>query len=1589
MERLAPPSLLVACALLVTAGEQPPRAHLPPPSPRATELLAVGDAAAEAGRWADAVAAYVELLEAGPDAVCAVGADRVVGARHLGRLRLMDLGPKGRKACREALDAEAAPRFAELRARRDVDTLRDFARLHGPSSYGAAAWDVVGDLAWERGLTGQALDAYRRAAAWGAEDREKGRRLSKVALCLARLGRGSEAERALRSAREHSQDPLGAGGQRLDGDRLERIASLAAPRVTEGPGQRLWRRALRARRSSQWPWTPVLPALGHGLVLVHGGEGVTARDEFTGETVWRYDPPVDRRVGMRQVYGTGAGGPMTVTVGESWVYASFVQPTDQPHPLHTRRRIHALAPAAGRPVYVLGEPSATEPLLGRMCFCAPPAEREGVVYALGFADTGSTDFYLWAFDAATGRPCWRRYLFSGPAPKTLYLGPGHSSPLTVADGAVYVLSNSGGVASVHAFDGTLRWARRYERTAGFWRTDGGEPIASWPGWRNAPRVLGETVVVVPCDAESVLGLDAETGAVRWRRPREGHAFVHGAGRGLIVLAGKKVEAVNVATGKTSWERGLQDPGTVGIGAIAGGKVVCPTQSGVLTLDLATGRQTASSPAIRGHVVPGRSTWAVANGHSLASHCQPTSVIARERGQLEASPEAAEPRYRLAIALRAAGRDAEAADHLREALERSAGQADPLVQRVRAAAWRLYHALGERAEAEEQHGLAIRRYRQAAAAAMAPARRARALLGEARCLRAQRAWSDLVALYQQLIEQRFEVLYSFSEDAWTNVSVHAERQIASLVRQHGRSAYAPFERAAEQVAAARPETAVRAYPNSRAALGAWRRLAEEAVKRGDQAEAARHLAARLRRLRPGSREAEAAARELLAAYEQAGDRAAARAFLESLGTDSAAQRLQSPRYEEPRPDPHAPVAADVTFPVVHRWTAKPAGLEPLSLVGTPTPGLAGRVFARDSHTLHCLDAATGEVRWRLALGQSRRTERGWRVRGHGELVLLYGGRHLFAVEPRTGAGRWTVDLGEDSAQTIRRTAGWAPVGRHRLSLPTFAFAPDLVFAATASGRVVALDAHSGESRWTAALPGRPLSRLARRGDRLLVATGPGCRVVRLDAATGRVIQIVRLRGRAPSSRPIWAGETLVMVGAGRAAAFDALSGERLWRLTPLRRGRLGVQRFGSRLVLLSSAGSLESVDAASGDRADGRRVGEIVGCLRCGADLFLFCRRNVGGAKRLTVEAYRGRDLVLRWFATLPSPRVYDAAATRHCLLISSHGAGASREDSRRQVLVLDRASGRRQGALDLRPFRPYALSRFVAWPRRLLATVHNTDDEVEAERLVAFASGPHAGVGDERGDPLLEALRQGRLDVDGRIALARRHAGRGAFPEALDLLDRGAEGADLADTEYLRLGDATARVRRQAIAAEPPQRSIYALDWELPEPIALDRFHQFDLAPRGERMPAGRWRGRDDLAATVHLAYTPTLFCLYAVVRDDVHRGGDALDLLLARGRADARQWGEGDTGLRVTAGGGGEVECWLGRMVKGAVAGGAVRDEERRATRYWLLVPWSVLGEFTAKAGARVNAAVAVHDADGRGREGALRWGIPEPGLTGRLLLR
>jgi outer membrane protein assembly factor BamB len=152
----------------------------------------------------------------------------------------------------------------------------------------------------------------------------------------------------------------------------------------------------------------------------------------------------------------------------------------------------------------------------------------------------------------------------------------------------------------------------------------------------------------------------------------------------------------------------------------------------------------------------------------------------------------------------------------------------------------------------------------------------------------------------------------------------------------------------------------------------------------------------------------------------------------------------------------------------------------------------------------------------------------------------------AIDAATGRTRWQTDTKLDLSAGPGAGAGLVVVG-------------------TNGGQLVALDAASGQTRWTAQMSGEVLAPPLVSGDRVIVRTVDG-RLRALAVSDGKEVWTVEdqvprlsLRGTAP---PVLAGDAVVGgFDSGRVMAVSLASGETLWQAqvsTP--RGRSELERL---------------------------------------------------------------------------------------------------------------------------------------------------------------------------------------------------------------------------------------------------------------------------------------------------------------------------------------------------------------------------------------------------------------------------------------------
>jgi outer membrane protein assembly factor BamB len=193
---------------------------------------------------------------------------------------------------------------------------------------------------------------------------------------------------------------------------------------------------------------------------------------------------------------------------------------------------------------------------------------------------------------------------------------------------------------------------------------------------------------------------------------------------------------------------------------------------------------------------------------------------------------------------------------------------------------------------------------------------------------------------------------------------------------------------------------------------------------------------------------------------------------------------------------------------------------------------GRLFLTTfAGSLTALDAATGKVAWRYRSGRC-----GWASPALAAHVVY----ETFIGSPECSAHANDGVVAAFDAETGRRL--WLRRIGPTESSPLVSRC--VVYVGDWDGRVWALDASNGRTRWVAQLHGAIKGSLALSGTRLFIGTYGGD-VVALSARTGRTIWRTGGHGRIYSSPAVAYGRVYIGSLDGGVYAFGAGTGHLLW------------------------------------------------------------------------------------------------------------------------------------------------------------------------------------------------------------------------------------------------------------------------------------------------------------------------------------------------------------------------------------------------------------------------------------------------------------
>jgi outer membrane protein assembly factor BamB len=1198
--------------------------------PELDQLVTRAGGLVEAGRYAEALAIWEDALARHPNALVPLDRTRARGISEWVGERIAALPEEGRAAHRRRVDPPAQHLFETAARARDTGGLEKIAELYPLSSWADDALALAGALHLDAGENERAAADLERALDL-ASDAVTAARLG---LALSRCGRREALEDlARRAARELPDAEVRVGGaaQALAAHlkalaERTREARRAAPAL-ELPAWEMmggapagWKLAEPGVELARLAWAdtvgiprfdadedvgirrgmalaptvefrPLFPAVSDGLLFVQNGIAVTAYNLFARQPdkLWQFRVPVPAGEVMfdnRVIYA--------VSVHDGRVYANLITAAgsaeDQlgyvrvkfPFP---RRALFALDAASGKPLWRVGGRPRTDSLEENASFATPPTPHGRRLYAGAIKQKFATDpfeHYVLCLDPETGKILWSTFVASGGTEINLF---GNStreslgSPVSVAGDTAYYVTNHGVAAAIDAATGRLRWTHRYPQIP-VMPTRSVYVAKNRLEWIPSPPLVAHGVVAVtPADATFLFALDARTGELRWKRLRGRGGMdvrsIYGIRDHVLVLGGERLELLDIRSGEPTAPPSTDELLGTGRGVVAedGFYVPCRDKLRKLawdgTWDEAKARPWPGGPGEGGNLLVVEGAMILASQEAVQVYFDRKDQERAIREELRKDPDSAVALYRGAILFLQSGAPGEAALLLSRVVERTAGSARPEDERLQRAARKRLFAVSMEAGRGELAALrldrAAERFRAAREAApdLASEVEAWMCLGQAHL--AGKEAARAVEEYQELL-----VRHGAQLAGGRPVFDLAREAIESVVRIHGREAYAAQEKAAR----ASLERALRestpdaflavfsAWPNSRAAEEALYRAAGAFARLGRGEEEVVALRRFLREY-PGSGRSPDVHAALVRGLERKGHFAGAAALLRRMlrafpeaDVPEGEDRVKAKLFAERRlaSDPYRKTAGEAPLPALwpplrSRWTYTDGEYRegaPLAPAGRAPAAAAGLLLMNYGTGVKALDLAREGPAWHL------KAPAGVRAAAFVDDALL--------VADDAGVQRVVLREGQVD---WRHEAG----GRVRGFMVSGGFA----FFLAGDPRhepgsvLTALDASRGSVAWTQPFEGVPSSRVFAAGEAVVFTTVSPNRIHLFEAETGK-----RLAADAPfapglSARVVHVQDDLLVLHAERRflEGYDLPGGGLRWRVN--------LERYSTRAVEVGPAG----------------------------------------------------------------------------------------------------------------------------------------------------------------------------------------------------------------------------------------------------------------------------------------------------------------------------------------------------------------------------------------------------------------------------------
>lgn len=413
---------------------------------------------------------------------------------------------------------------------------------------------------------------------------------------------------------------------------------------------------------------PVHPLVVDGLVICRGDSDIEARDLSTGQIRWttaltekRAGRPIERPIPpmLYQQLGGGYGGQyrlgdcgrawMTAAAGKVFVLHSFpyhvgnlaAMANLRQNPQLARQMadvstLSALAADSGKVVWETGggRGADAKDILGGCKFISSPTYAAGRLYVVA---TYMESFHLLCINAETGAMLWNSSISQTPMLQNygyFCLEPENErgSPPAVADGKVYVATNSGVIAAFDADGGAALWAHQYGGQNNYISAEvavvsngggmGAMPMAQQFSEFFPPNPLIVTqgrLICLPADGNELLILNADDGASIARVGRMGQRHLSYISDDRVLLSGQGLYVLSAADGAAVFSDATRQ--VVGRPAVTPGAVLASAESRIVRLSLPDFRITTLelTDGLLGNLVATQESLIAANAMGVCAY----------------------------------------------------------------------------------------------------------------------------------------------------------------------------------------------------------------------------------------------------------------------------------------------------------------------------------------------------------------------------------------------------------------------------------------------------------------------------------------------------------------------------------------------------------------------------------------------------------------------------------------------------------------------------------------------------------------------------------------------------------------------------------------------------------------------------------------------------------------------------------------------------------------------------------------------------------------------------------------------------------